>query len=99
MDEASGENQQMVTSADESATDAVFSNDGQWIIFSSENDDVTQVNIYKVPSSGSGTAVPITTHGGYGGAPSVSPDGSQVAFESTAGDPSVCGISQNYGSQ
>ncbi len=67
-------------------TDAVFSHDGQYIIFSSENDDVKLANIYKVPVSG-GNPIRLTNFDGYDGAPSISPDGTKLAFESSSSDP------------
>ena len=75
-----------VTGPEESATDAVFSPDGQWIIYSSENDNVELANIHKIPAGG-GTPVRITKYRGYDGAPAISPDGSRIAFESVFGDP------------
>jgi len=81
-----GGNNVMVTSSDANSTDAVFSFDGQWIIYSSENSSVEIANIYRIPSGG-GTASRITNYSGYDGAPSISPDGSKIAFESTDVDP------------
>lgn len=81
-----GDDKTMVTNADESSTDAVFSYDGQWIFYSSENDDVELSSIYRV-FTGGGESIRITNYAGYDGAPSVSPDGVTLAFESYAGDP------------
>lgn len=81
-----GKNKTKITSSNESATDAVFSNDGQWIIYSSENDAAEPANIFKISSSG-GAPMRMTRYKGYDGAPSISPDGGRIAFESTNGDP------------
>ncbi|NOX32682.1 MAG: hypothetical protein GXP56_02935 [Deltaproteobacteria bacterium] len=81
-----GRNKTMITSLNESNTDAVFSQDGQWIIYSSENDNVKSANIYKIPSNG-GVPTRITRSEAYDGAPSISPDGTKIAFESIYGNP------------
>jgi TolB protein len=65
----------------ESATDAVFSGDGQWIVYSSENTHTTRASIYRINTSG-GTPIRITNDTAYDGAPSISKDGSKVVFES-----------------
>ncbi len=81
-----GSNKTKITNFDGNKTDAVFSNDGQYIIFSSENDDVKLANIYKVAISG-GTPIRLTNYNGYDGAPSISPNGTKLIFESTNNDP------------
>ncbi|MCU7833675.1 MAG: hypothetical protein KZQ83_00365 [gamma proteobacterium symbiont of Taylorina sp.] len=81
-----GSNNTMITSSNESNTDAVFSYNGQWIIYSSENDDVELANIYKIPSKG-GDPIQLTRTDGYDGAPSISPDSTKIIFESVAEDP------------
>ena len=77
-----GSNKAMITSGEGNKTDAVFSYDGVWIIYSSENDEVELANIYKIPVSG-GTPIRMTYYDGYDGAPSISPDGRQIVFESS----------------
>ena len=84
--DTNGQNNKAITKNNESATDAVFSYDGKWIIYSSENEDVKLANIYKIPVEG-GTTIRITSYCGYDGAVSISPDSSTIAFESTATDP------------
>ena len=70
-------------------TDASFSGDGEWIIFSYANEDagIDIANIYKI-SITTGDTIRITNYnGGYDGAPSISADGSKLVFESFPGDP------------
>ena len=86
--DADGANPEIITNPNESSTDAAFSQNGQWIVYSSENDDVDLANIYRIAVEG-GESTRITSYSGYDGAPSVSPDGTRVAFESTAGDPDI----------
>ena len=76
-----GTNHQRVTNANESDTDAVFSYDGEWIYYSSDNTEVEIANIYRVFATG-GVPKRITNYPGYDGAPSISPDDTQVVFES-----------------
>ncbi len=81
-----GTDKTKITNFDGSKTDAVFSNDGKYIIFSSENDNVKLANIYKVSVYG-GKATQLTNYSGYDGAPSISPDGTKLAFESSENNP------------
>ncbi len=83
-----GSNKTMITNGEGDQTDAVFSNDGVWIIYSSENDQVKLANIYKIPVDG-GVPVRMTDYDGYDGAPSISPDGRQIVFESSPDSPDV----------
>jgi len=82
-----GANRTKITNFDGSKTDAVFSSDGQSIIFSSDY-NVNLANIYKAPVSGIGQTK-LTNFEGYDGAPSISPDGSVLIFESSSIDPDV----------
>lgn len=66
-------------------TDASFSNDGQFIIYSSDY-QVEIANIYRIDIDGS-NPVQLTSFDGYDGATSVSPDGTKLAFESINGEP------------
>ncbi len=68
-------------------TDGSFSHDGNWIYYSSDS-GVSYANIFRVPVLG-GAAVRITQYDGYDGAPSVSPDGTTLAFESYNGNPDL----------
>lgn len=81
-----GSSKMQVTNGIGNKTDAVFSHDGNWIYFSYENDDVEVANIYRISVNG-GTPVRVTNFSGYDGAPSVSPDGTKLVFESARGDP------------
>ena len=64
-------------------TDATFSPDGGFVVYSADSADSPYANLYAIPVSG-GRPVQITTAGVYDGAPSWSPDGKLIVFE-TAG--------------
>ncbi len=81
-----GTNKTKVTNFTGSKTDAVFSSDGQSILFSAENNAVELANIYKVSVSG-GSPLRLTNYSGYDGAPAISSDGTKLIFESSSGDP------------
>jgi TolB protein len=80
-----GSNKKMITSGKGDKTDASFTNDGEYIIYSSDS-DLELANIYKISIEG-GSPERITNYDGYDGAPSISSDGSKIAFESFGGDP------------
>jgi len=82
-----GTNRQQVTANLGSCTDASFSNDGQFIVFSTDF-EVEIANIYRIDIAGSNPKR-LTNYNGYDGAPSISPDGKKLIFESTNGDPDV----------
>ena len=75
-----------VTTGPGDKTDASFSPDGEWIVYSAENEDIRFANLFIVPVSG-GEPERVTFYGGYDGAPSWSPDGMRIAFESHPRDP------------
>jgi len=79
-------NQQKVTSGAGDKTDASFSPDGQWIVYSSNEFGLEFANLFITPVS-VGNAIRITHYEGYDGAPSWSPDGKKITFESCPGDP------------
>jgi TolB protein len=62
-------------------TDAAWSPDGRWIVYSTSHGELTSANVYVVSLNG-GAPVRITRQSGYDGAPSWSPDGRWIAFES-----------------
>lgn len=80
-----GTNKKKVTSGKGDKTDACFTYDGLFIIFSSDS-DLEFANIYKISIDG-GSFARLTNYEGYDGAPSISPDGSKLSFESYGGDP------------
>ena len=81
-----GSDKTKITDFEGSKTDAVFSADGQYIIFSAENNELESANIYKVSISND-SPIRLTNYSGYDGAPSISPDGTKLIFETSSGDP------------
>jgi ABC-type branched-subunit amino acid transport system substrate-binding protein/Tol biopolymer transport system component len=81
-----GTNHRKITSGSGEKTDASFSPDGQWIVYSSDELGLEFANLFIKPVSG-GNAIRLTYYEGYDGAPSWSYDGKKVAFESFPGDP------------
>ncbi len=81
-----GSDPQQVTEGPGDSTDASFSPDGEWIVYSADRGELEFANIYVIPSDG-GEPVRVTRYAGYDGAPSFSPDGTKIAFESFPGDP------------
>ena len=75
-----------VTHSPAEDTDASFSPDGTFIVYSSNEGGLPAANVFAIPVVG-GTPTRITMSDGYDGAPAWSPDGSKVAFESYGGDP------------
>jgi TolB protein len=80
-----GSNKTKITSGDGDKTDACFTNDGEYIIYSCDS-DLEFANIYKISIEG-GSPERLTNYDGYDGAPSISSDGSKLVFESYGGDP------------
>jgi len=80
-----GENKTKITSNGES-TDAAFTSDGEWIIYSSGGEGVEIANIFKINIT-TKERIRLTTSGAYDGAPSISADGTKVCFESYPGEP------------
>ncbi len=80
-----GTNKTKVTSGSGNKTDASFSNDGKFIIYSTDF-ELELSNIYEIPVTG-GTPDRLTDYNGYDGAPSLSPGGTKLIFESFSSDP------------
>ena len=80
-----GTEQRKVTRGEGDKTDASFSPDGKRIFYSGESDE----NLADLFSVGlkDGSVIRVTASKGYDGAPSVSPDGRKVLFESCETDP------------
>ncbi|NOZ05413.1 MAG: cellulase family glycosylhydrolase [Chloroflexi bacterium] len=73
------------TTAPSSDTDASWSPDGRWIVYSSDYGGLPMPNIFVVPAAG-GAPVRVTHHtSSEDGAPSWSPDGRWIAYESHLG--------------
>ncbi len=81
-----GINHTQVTMGSGDKTDASFSPDGQWIVYSSDEGDLEFANLFMVPVTG-GSSIRITEGENYDGAPSWSPDGNMIAYESSQTDP------------
>ncbi len=79
-----------VTGGSGDKTDASFSPDGKWIVYSSDEGGLDYANLFIIPSGG-GESTRLTTENRYDGAPSWSPDGRWIAFESASGDPNEVG--------
>jgi len=76
-----GTNKFQVTSNLGNCTDASFSADGQFIVFSSDF-EVTIANIYKISING-GNPTKLTNFNGYDGATSISHNSTKLIFESS----------------
>ena len=85
MDEDGGSRRQL-TSGKGDETDASFSLDGKWLVFSYDGPETESAQL-RVISVDGGEAELLTGDSGYHGAPSWSPDGSHVVYEYSADDP------------
>jgi TolB protein len=83
--EPDGTNQSRVTSGEGDKTDASFTKDGLYIVFSADFES-EYASIYKISRKG-GMVQRLTAYEGYDGAPSLSPDQTKLVFESYGGDP------------
>jgi TolB protein len=81
---ADGTGRRRVTTGAGDKTDASFSPDGQWIVYSSDQ-GIEYASLFVIPAQG-GEAIRVTDYDGYDGAPSWSGDG-RIVFESCPGDP------------
>ncbi len=80
-----GTNKNQVTFNLGNCTDASFTSNGQYIVFSSDF-QVDLANIYKISIDGT-NPIKLTNYEGYDGATSISTDGTKLIFESTDKDP------------
>jgi TolB protein len=80
-----GSNKKKITTGPGDKTDASFTSDGQFIVYSSDFESMLS-NIYKISIAG-GNPVRLTNYSGYDGAPSISPDGTKLVFESCSKNP------------
>ncbi len=81
-----GTERRRLTSGSGDKTDASFSPDGRWVVYSSDAGALEYANLFLIPAEG-GTPLRLTLCECYDGAPSWSPDGLRVAFESTPAEP------------
>jgi len=81
-----GSDVRQVTTAPSSDTDASWSPDGQWIVYSSDYGGLPVPNIFVIPASGGEPIRATRDETRHDGAPSWSPDGQWIAFESHPGD-------------
>jgi len=82
---ADGSDIQQVTTAPSGDTDASWSPDGKWVVYSTDYGGLPVPNIFIV-SAGGGTPMRVTHDDVHeDGAPSWSPDGKWIAFESHVG--------------
>jgi TolB protein len=80
-----GDDRRPLATASLNATDASFSPDGTWVVFSGD-DGESSADLWAIEVDGT-ELVQLTDQPGYEGAPSWSPDGQRVAFERSDGDP------------
>jgi len=85
-----GHNHRRITSGEGNKTDASFSPDGKWIVYSSDEGYLEYANLFIISSEG-GSPTRLTQNDGYDGAPSWSPDGRFIAFESSPDNPDQSG--------
>ena len=86
-----GTDPHQVTRGPGNKTDASFSPDGNWIVYSYEDPIEDIANLYVISTQG-GQPIRVTNFEGYDGAPSWSPNGNWIAFESSASpDPEETG--------
>ncbi|MGH8080041.1 MAG: TolB family protein [Lysobacter sp.] len=71
-------------------TDASWSPSGNYIVYSSGDNDIEIANVFVIPAAG-GARIRVTRSCGLDGAPGWSPDGRTIAFESAPFDPDAQG--------
>ncbi len=85
-----GTGQRQLTTGEGDKTDASFSPDGKWIVYSADEGELEFANLFILATDG-GQPIRLTTFDGYDGAPSWSSDGRYISFESAADDPDEAG--------
>lgn len=75
-----------LTPAGEDCRQPNWAAEGDLVVFQCTDDGESSADVWAVEVDGTGLEQ-ITTDSGYEGAPSWSPDGTQIAFEASAGDP------------
>lgn len=78
--DVAGNSHLKITQGSGDKTDASFSPNGQWVVFSQELQGSDNTNLFAIPSLG-GATFQVTFNTGYDGAPSWSPDGRFVVYE------------------
>jgi TolB protein len=81
-----GSDRRRITEGAGDKTDASFSPDGRWVVFSADSLDSEGADICLLRAGG-GDPERVTDLSGYAGAPSWSPDGRSIVFEFSPADP------------
>ena len=84
--DTTGNNNRQVTTGKGDKTDASFSPDGKYIVYSSNESDEKYANLYII-SIIPGSSIRVTNYTAYDGAPSWSNDGHKIIFESSFTEP------------
>lgn len=90
-DLASKTHRQLVRDFPGEKTDATFSPDGRWVVYSADSPDLRLAALF-VTQVGGGRPIRITNSDFYDGAPSWSPDGNYIVFESSTRVPPRSGL-------
>jgi TolB protein len=80
-----------LTQGDGDKTDATFSPDGRWVLYSADNSNLKHAALFAISVDGKRT-FQVTNGGVYDGAASWSPDGKTIVFESAAERPLPPGV-------
>jgi TolB protein len=85
-----GKQHRRLTEGDGDKTDATFSPDGRFVLYSADNAELKVASLFAIPLQG-GRPIRVTDGGVYDGAPSWSPDGKTIVFESAPTRPLLTG--------
>jgi TolB protein len=80
-----------LTQGDGDKTDATFSPDGRWVLYSADNSNLKHAALFAISVDGKRN-FQVTNGGVYDGAASWSPDGKTIVFESAAERPLPLGV-------